>query len=167
MQDEQIIELYWTRSQQAIQETADKYGGFLGKISWNILCNREDAEECVNDTYLSAWNAIPPQRPSRFSAFVGRVARNLALKRFDYLTAAKRSPEAVCSLEELGECVPPSPGADQAVLDRELEALVNRFLGGLPRRFQPAEGPCKLDAVLFCIDAQSKRCVSVQRVDIA
>ena len=79
----------------------------------------EDSEECVNDTWLGLWNAIPPQRPSRFSAFVGRVARNLALKRFDYLTAAKRSPEAVCSLEELGSHRapgwPPRPAPSRAL----------------------------------------------------
>ena len=134
MEDRQIIELYWERAEEAIRETDVKYGRLCRYIAQNILASPEDSEECVNDAWLGLWNAIPPKRPERFSAFVGRVARNLALKRFDYLTAAKRSPEAVCSLEELGECVPSVPGADREVEDRELERMVDRFLHTLPER---------------------------------
>ena len=79
MEDEKIIELYWQRSPQAIDETSRKYGAYCMRLSMNILMNREDSEENVNDTYLRVWNAIPPQRPQFFAAFLGRIARNLAL----------------------------------------------------------------------------------------
>ena len=131
MEDRQIIELYWKRAEEAIRETSIKYGRLCQYIAQNILSSPEDSEECVNDTWLGLWNAIPPQRPSRFSAFVGRVARNLALKRFDYLTAAKRSPEAVCSLEELGECVSGRPGVEAELENRRLEAAIDAFLWSL------------------------------------
>lgn len=102
MEDNRIVELYWERKEEAIRETALKYGRLCAYIAGNILSSHEDCEECVNDTYLALWNAIPSQRPSRFPAFVGRIARNLALKRYEYLSAAKRNPAAVTSLEELG-----------------------------------------------------------------
>lgn len=103
MDDRDIIALYWQRAERAIHETAAKYGGLCYTIAHNILSSREDSEECVNDTYLGLWNAIPPQKPERFSAFVARVTRNLALKRFDHVNAQKRSPVAVRSLEGLDE----------------------------------------------------------------
>ena len=81
MEDAQIIELYWQRNQSAIEETAGKYGPFLRDVSWNILRSDPDAEECVNDTYLRTWNAIPPARPTAFRAWLGRIARNLSLVR--------------------------------------------------------------------------------------
>ena len=101
MDDEKIIELYWQRDEDAIAETASKYGKLCRFICGNILSRPEDCEEVVNDTYLAASNAIPRQRPGRFAVFISRIARNLALKRYDYNAAAKRNPEAVCSLEEL------------------------------------------------------------------
>ncbi len=106
MDDRDIIALYWQRAERAIHETAAKYGGLCYTIAHNILSSREDSEECVNDTYLGLWNAIPPQKPERFSAFVARVTRNLALKRFDHVNAQKRNPVAVRSLEELGSACP-------------------------------------------------------------
>lgn len=129
MQDEQIIELYWTRSQQAIQETADKYGGFLGKISWNILCNREDAEECVNDTYLRAWNAIPPTRPSAFQTWLARIIRNLSLDRWKQRQADKRGGGMELLLGELEDCIPASQGRPDRVLEEQaLADLIGAFL---------------------------------------
>lgn len=101
MEDQDIIALYWAREEDAIRETAAKYGGLCRSIVGRILASPEDGEECLNDTWLGLWNAIPPQRPRRLAAFAGRVARNLALKRYDYVTARRRSPEAVRSLEEL------------------------------------------------------------------
>ena len=92
MDDFEIIGLYWTRSESAIAETDRKYGKLCRYIAMNILANREDSEECVNDTYLGAWNAIPPQKPARLSAFLGKITRNLALKKYEYLYAAKRNP---------------------------------------------------------------------------
>ena len=83
MEDAEIIDLYWRRDQRAIDETHGKYGGFLTGIAWNILRSHGDAEECVNDTYLRTWNAIPPARPSAFRAWLGRIVRNLSPKRED------------------------------------------------------------------------------------
>ena len=105
MEDTALIDLYWQRDETAIEATAAKYGGLCGSIARNILKAPEDCEECLNDTYFAVWNAIPEQRPGRFSVFVSRITRNLALKKWEYLSAAKRNPAAVISLEELGDCV--------------------------------------------------------------
>lgn len=128
MDDDSIIELYWHRDENAIYETSVKYGRLCWRIAGNILASREDCEECVNDTYLGVWHAIPEQHPARFPAFIGRIARNTALKRYDYLTAAKRSAAAVCSLEELGECVSGSFSVEDEVEARRIERLIDRFL---------------------------------------
>lgn len=128
MEDRQIIALYWARAEEAITETAAKYGRLCRYIADNILRNHEDSEECVNDTYLGLWNAIPPSRPERFSVYVGRVARNLALKKYDYLTAEKRNPEAVCSLEELGDCVSGNDGVETELERRRVEEAIGAFL---------------------------------------
>ena len=121
MEDSGILELYFLRNEQAIQETERKYGAYCKTIAGRILKNREDTEETVNDTWLSAWNAIPPQKPERFSAFVARVARNLALKRFDHVNAQKRNPAAVRSLEELGQCVSGRESVETEVEARRLK----------------------------------------------
>ena len=131
MEDRQIIELYWKRAEDAIRETDVKYGRLCHYIAQNILASPEDSEECVNDTWLGLWNAIPPQRPSRLSAFVGRIVRNLALKRFDYLTAAKRSEEAVCSLEELEDCVSGRTSVEDELENRRMEEAIDAFLWSL------------------------------------
>ena len=128
MDDRDIIALYWQRMEAAIHETAAKYGGLCYTIAHNILSSREDSEECVNDTYLGLWNAIPPQKPERFSAFVARVTRNLALKRFDHVNAQKRNPVAVRSLEELGECVSGRESVETEVEARRLKELLDAFL---------------------------------------
>ena len=131
MEDKDIIALYWAREEDAIRETAAKYGGLCRSIVGRILASPEDGEECLNDTWLGLWNAIPPQRPSRFAAFVGRIARNLALKRFDYLTAAKRCSEAVCSLEELGDCVSGRASVEDELENRRIEEAIDAFLWSL------------------------------------
>ena len=128
MDDKEIIELYWTRDTQAITETSSKYGRLCFHIANNILANQEDSEECVNDTYFGLWNAIPDQRPSRFSVFVGRIARNLALKKFEYLSAAKRNPEAVCSFEELGDCVSGRAYIETELENKHIEEAIDSFL---------------------------------------
>lgn len=128
MDDQKIIELYWARAEDAIRETSAKYGRLCQYIASNILGSPEDCEECVNDTWLGLWNAIPPQRPSRLAVFTGRVARNLALKKFDYLTAAKRNPEAVCSLEELGDCVSGRETVESELEARRTERAIGEFL---------------------------------------
>lgn len=130
MEDQRIIELYWAREEEAIRATSDKYGRLCRAIVGSILASPEDGEECVNDTWLGLWNAIPPQRPSRLAAYVGRVARNLALKRYDYVTAQRRNPEAVHSLEELGECVCGHESVETELENRRIERAIEDFLWG-------------------------------------
>ena len=128
MEDSKIVELFLARSEEAIRETDVKYGGLCRYIAGNILRSAEDSEECVNDTYWGAWNAIPPQKPSRFSAFLGKITRNLALKRYEYTTAAKRNPEAACSLTELDECVSGRESVENELENRRIERAISDFL---------------------------------------
>ncbi len=134
MEDCQILELYWSRDERAIDETARQYGSRCHAVAMNILANREDAEECVNDTWLRAWNAIPPQRPGKLGAFLSRVTRNIAFDRFRRATAAKRGGgETHAVLEELSECVS-GEDTEDAVITRELGGAVNAFLRSLNGR---------------------------------
>lgn len=128
MDDNKIIELYWERKEEAIKETSLKYGSLCTYIAQNILSSREDSEECVNDTYFAVWNAIPSERPNRFSAFVSRITRNLALKKYEYLSAAKRNPAAVTSFEELGDCVSGTESVESEVETRRIEKAIEKFL---------------------------------------
>lgn len=128
MDDERIIGLYWARSESAIAETERKYGGYCRTIARNILSNREDAEECVSDTWWKAWEAIPPQKPDRLRAFLGRITRNLSLDRIRRAQAQKHLAEV---LSELDECLP-APAAD-TVEQLHLTDCLNRFLSGLPK----------------------------------
>ena len=105
VEDTQIIALYWARSEEAITATDSKYGPYCRTIAHNILNSREDTEECVNDTWLNAWNAMPPQKPNLLRAFLGRITRNLALDRYDYYHAQKRQTEVDALLSELHECI--------------------------------------------------------------
>ncbi len=127
MEDRDIIELYFRRDEQAVSHTAQKYGKLCYNIAFRILGDRLDAEECVNDAYLGAWQSIPPERPNSLCAFVVRIARNIAVTRLKYRTAAKRNPEALLSLDELEEIIPDTAGAS-AEEDRELGRLISEFL---------------------------------------
>ena len=132
MEEKEIIELYWARSERAIRETAKKYGKFCHSIAYNILSSHPDSEECVNDTYLHTWNAIPPTRPENLPAFLGQITRNLALKRYERNRARKRGGgQVMLALEELAECIPAPIGLEQQIEDRELARLLNQFLAGL------------------------------------
>lgn len=132
MDDEAIVRLYWARNEEAIPETARKYGRYCYAIAHNILGSREDAEECVNDAYLSAWNAIPPHRPHRLAAFLGKITRNLSLNRRKYRGADKRAGDAVAlALDELAECVGQNI-VDEAVDGNALARELDRFLEGQP-----------------------------------
>ena len=131
MEDSEIIELYWQRDQQAIGETAGKYGRLLERIARNIL-GQQDAEECVNDTYLRAWNAIPPERPTAFRCWLGRITRNLSLDRWKAVRTAKRGGGMEILLGELAECVPASDSPQKVLEDQALAELLNVFLRGLP-----------------------------------
>ncbi|MDE5596733.1 MAG: sigma-70 family RNA polymerase sigma factor [Lachnospiraceae bacterium] len=128
MEDSKIIELYWEREEEAIKETSLKYGRLCINIAKNILSSYEDSEECVNDTYLVVWNAIPDERPNIFSAFISRITRNLALKKYEYISAAKRNPAATTSLEELGECVSGTDSVESEVEKKRVESAINKFL---------------------------------------
>lgn len=129
MEDPQIIELYWARSEQAISETSAKYGAFLWRIARNILESHDDADECVNDTYLRAWNAIPPSRPSAFRAWLGRIVRNLSLDRWKQSRTAKRGGDGMeVLLGELDDCVPEPHGTEKTMEDQEIASLISAFL---------------------------------------
>ena len=107
MKDNEIIDLYWRRDEAAITATADTYGNYCYSIAYNILFNNEDAEECVNDTWLNAWKSIPPQRPNRLSTYLGKITRNLSIDRYKSMTARKRAMGQVeLVLSELEGCVP-------------------------------------------------------------
>ena len=133
MDDARIVALYWERSDEAIPETASKYGSYLASISQNILASREDAEECVNDTYHDAWNAMPPHRPSILSTFLGKITRRISIDRWRQLTAEKRGGgELTLALDELEDCVSGTGSIENEMERRELEKLFNDFLNALP-----------------------------------
>lgn len=133
MEDEQIYELYWARNEEAITRTHEKYGPWCRGIAMRILEIREEAEECVSDTYLQVWNNIPPQRPNVFRAWLGRITRNLALTRYRRSHAEKRGGgQTALALEELRECVSGRESVETAEDSREIAAAINAFLGSLP-----------------------------------
>ena len=133
MDDSRIIELYWQRAEQAVVETDAKYGGYCYAIAYNILSNREDAEESVSDTYLAAWRSIPPKRPSILSAFLGKITRYISLDRWKSRSAYKRGGgEVPLALEELEDCVSGGESPEETLLRRELVMRLNRFLEELP-----------------------------------
>lgn len=133
MDDQKIVNLYWERSADAISETQKKYGKYCHTIAYNILNSREDAEECVNDTYIRTWKAIPPHKPERLSTFLGKITRNLALDRYAYDTAKKRAGSVQLALNELGECIPAPATGRNAISDEiALKTAINGFLESLP-----------------------------------
>lgn len=134
MTDQQIIEAYWRRDEAAIRETAAAYGSYCFTVANNILGDPRDAEECVSDTWLGAWNSIPPQRPGRLSFFLARLTRNLAIDRWRAKNAGKRGGgEAPLLLEELAQCAA-REDVESQLQAQELGALVNRFAASLPER---------------------------------
>lgn len=131
MEDQGIIQLYLQRSQQAIFETRNKYGAYCRAIARNIVANSSDIEECENDTYLAAWNAIPPNQPRRLPVFLGRITRNIALDKHGYNTAKKRSRQLEVILEELEDCLPAAETVETQYAAGETARLINEFLYGL------------------------------------
>ena len=128
MEDKEIIKLYFERDERAIGETAEKYGAYCHKIAFNFLCDFYEADECVNDTYMRTWNAIPPAVPRIFSAFLAKITRNLAIDRYNKAHSAKRGGGYEISLDELGECADGgSPWEDMKT--SELARAINEFLG--------------------------------------
>lgn len=133
MDDNSIIRLYWDRNDQAIAATSDKYGHYCKRIARNILNNEEDAEECVNDTYLNAWNAMPDHWPGQLSTFLGKITRNLSFNRYRYNRTEKRGGgEITLVLDELADCVSDTDSVEQIVDRQELVRAVNLFVGNLP-----------------------------------
>ena len=119
MEDRAIIDLYWERQERALEESEQKYGRYCWTIAYNILRDREDSEECVNDTWLRAWNAMPPQRPAILSSFLGTITRNLSLD---------------VALEELEDCLSGNLDTEQLAAQAELSRSIDRFLRQLPEK---------------------------------
>ena len=133
LDDKEILDLYWSRSEQAIEETGRKYGAALRRVARNILGDEQESEECVNDTWLAAWNSIPPRRPDPLLTYLCKITRNGALSRRRQSLAKKRNSSFDVALDELEEVLaaPGSPERDYE--SRELAAAVNGFLAGLSR----------------------------------
>ena len=134
MDDHNIITLYFQRSEQAIAVTAAKFGNYCYSIAYHILQEQRDSEEVVSDTYLDAWNAMPPHKPNSLSAFLGRITRRNALDRWEYLHAAKRGRgEVLLVLEELNDCVSAQGNPETEVQRQELGRAISLFLKQLPQ----------------------------------
>lgn len=130
IEDEKIVELFWQRSEKALSKTRRKYARYCYAIAFRILHSGEDAEECVNDTLLRVWNAIPPARPNMLRIFLGKITRNLSLNYLDKMNAQKRGGgEAELLLSELGECIPSGDGSPENLIDEQYTLdVINRFL---------------------------------------
>ncbi len=137
MTDEAIIDLYWKREERAISETDKKYGKYLYTIAYNIVRDRLDCEECLNDTYLGTWNRIPPTRPNVFHVFLSKIMRNIALDRFRHSHAEKRvPPEMIVSLNELDECMLSNPSLEEEYTVRTMAGVINTYLESLNSKRQ-------------------------------
>jgi len=135
VEDTRIVELYWAREERAISETQKKYDGYCRSIARNILKNPEDAEECVSDTWLHAWNAMPTARPAILSAFLGRITRNLSFDRYKAAHTEKRGGGSLpAALDELEEIVAARGGVEEAFDEKELGRSIDAFLRTLPER---------------------------------
>ena len=135
MEDSEIVALYWKRDDKAISESDAKYGPNCRTIARRILHNKEDVEECVNDTWLGAWHAMPPHRPDKLKFFLGKITRNLSFNKMNAKTAVKRGKgELPVVLDELYDCVPGPNTVEDEIEVRELERQINQFLHSLPAR---------------------------------
>lgn len=134
MDDNKIVALFYERSEQAIIALSDKYGKLCSTIANNILNNAQDAEECVNDAYLGAWNSIPPQKPNPLRTYICRIVRNLAIAKYHANTAQKRNSHYDTALEELEYCLCSPKTVESALAAKELPHLLDRFLDGLDAR---------------------------------
>lgn len=133
MEDCSIVDLFWTRSESAITETASKYGNYCYAIAFNILANVEDAHESVNDTYLGAWNSMPPHRPSILSTFLGKITRRQSIDKWRKKNAKKRGDgEILYALDELADCIPSDHNVEREVEVAELAKLIDDFVTALP-----------------------------------
>lgn len=134
MEDKEIVELYFSRDEKAITETQIKYGNYCYSISYNILNNNEDVQECLNDTYLKTWNCIPPNKPSVLSTFLGKIIRRLSIDKYRKYNATKRGgSEYTLSLDEIGECISDNIDSMQLVDEKILVETINEFLSKLSK----------------------------------
>lgn len=150
MEDKEIVSLYWKRDERAVSETSEKYGAYCYAIAYNILSSPEDAEESVNDTWVGAWESMPPHKPDALSAFLGKITRRISLKRWRSRNAAKRGGGVVeLALEELKESIPSGQAVEDALTEREFPRLIDAFLDALPNRpvakpqkYSQRQSPC-------------------------
>ena len=133
MEDKLIIELYFNRSEQAIEETSSKYGKLTRSVSYRIVRNEEDTDECVSDTYMALWNTIPPENPVPFAAYICRLARNISVKKLRYNTADKRNSFYDVSIGELEEVLTANSDVQKEIEAKELQASINSFLKTLKK----------------------------------
>lgn len=131
MEDQEIIGLYHQRNENAITQTEKKHGAFCRRLAIHILSNREDAEECVNDTWMAAWNRMPPDWPQSLRAYLGRITRNISISRFRFKHASKRFAGMELLLSELEECVPGGRPAEEKLEQQALSEIIARWLAGL------------------------------------
>lgn len=131
MEDSRIIELFYARSEQAIKELSKKYGALCTHVARNILNSRQDAEECVNDAYLGAWNTIPPENPNPLRTYICRIVRNLSIMRYHSNTAKKRNSYYDAALDELEDCITSVSSVEDEISVRELSRLLDAFLDNL------------------------------------
>ncbi len=133
MEDAKIVALYWNRDEVAIKETSDKYGSYCYSIAYHILNNHHEAEECVNDTFLGAWNSIPPNRPAVLATYLGKITRRLSLKVLRSKDTDKRgNGEVAASLDELRECIPSQETVEANMEYKALISILNNFSAVLP-----------------------------------
>ena len=131
MEDKEIVDLYFERNEEALRHTEETYGSFCRHLSFNILHNRADAEECVNDTWVRTWNSIPPERPYSLRAYLAKITRNLSFDRYEKMHAQKRgSGETAVILDELAECIPSDASVEEEVHLHQLTEAITRFLAG-------------------------------------
>lgn len=133
MEDQKIIDLFFARSEQAIAQLQNKYGNRCLRVAGNILNNRLDAEECVNDAYLAVWNSIPPQEPDPLLTYVCHIVRNLSIKKYHANSALKRNSHYDIALDELEECIQTNETVENELAVKELAGIINQFLGTLSR----------------------------------
>ena len=133
LEESQIIKLFNERSEKAITELSEKYGSLCNKVAENILFNKSDSEECVNDAYFGVWNSIPPQNPSSLKAYVLRIVRNLAIKKYHSNTAIKRNSQYDVALDELHNCFSSIYSIENEVDEKELTRIIDKFLEELPK----------------------------------
>ena len=135
MTDKEIVAAFWQREESALRAVQEKYGRYCERVAFNLLGDKEDAEECVSDTLLTAWNKIPPARPKLLKFFLAKIARQHAFNRYRHRHGKKRGGDALTqSLEELSECLPGQSGTDEIIQEQELRLSINSFLATLPQR---------------------------------